>query len=435
MFKSYGTPKISFFGVDMPAIDYTIPHIDSLELDLKYKDAKPGDIKKVNRLYDAILEVFGKYKHGGKYSFSEEQTKAARKLTYKMESILTNHDIKIKYTGGTVYNKMYNLKAILGDAVECNLVGTVGKDKNGDFLYNKIKNEGINLINNGEFVKTTREAVHIIPRNHKDRIIGKFVYKTPSFMNNNFISKQAMDNEIIFIEGSTLKFLGNDPENLRNYVDSLNANSRKLVFSPPTDKSFYYDAKTKKFDRARAEAFYYAGRKSDIVFMNEKEAIKFTHKPSFEGEISGYNDPLMRKVRKIIFDKMNAKDIELEEKPKPNQLAFITMGDKGSIGISKNYEIFQPVQAGINVVSTSGCGDSFTAGVMAEWYSHGNKEYNQDYIKRLLMKGTQVATAVIQEIPAQIGPEKIKEAFDARPSILAREHYVLRDSLSGIISK
>jgi sugar/nucleoside kinase (ribokinase family) len=424
--------KLSFFGADMPAIDYVVPYIDSLELVLKHKGAGQNDIQKLNHLYDSILNVFGKYSHGGKYSFSEEQTTEARKLAYEMERFLGDYEIQIRHTGGTIYNKMYNLKAILGDAIECNLVGTVGEDAKGKFLYDKIKREGINLINNGEFISTTREAVHIIPRGEIDRTIGKFIYKTPSFMNYDSILEKALCNDVVFIEGATMKFL-RGAKNLVSYVDILNENNKKLIFSPPTDMSFYFDEKTKKFNRENSEALFYSGRKSDFVFMNEIEAIKFTGNPRFEGEISGYDDHMMATVRKRIDARMNGFFDNPSECVKEGQVAFITMGEHGSLAINKNYELFQPAEAGIKLVSTSGCGDAFAAGATARLFQNGFYT-GKDILNEALIKGTQVASAVIQEMPAQIGAEKIKTAFDNRPSMTAKQNgKVLRDNTKEVM--
>jgi len=78
-----------------------------------------------------------------------------------------------------------------------------------------------------------------------------------------------------------------------------------------------------------------------------------------------------------------------------NKLVLITRGEKGAVAVNGEEIVEQDVQKNLNIKDLTGAGDLFAAGFL-----HGY--INNLSTKDCLMKGTEMAAKIIQQIGARI---------------------------------
>ena len=122
-------------------------------------------------------------------------------------------------------------------------------------------------------------------------------------------------------------------------------------------------------ERHKKSFFDLVKNKLDIAFANEKEIIELINAKSMEEVITF------------------AKQI--------NKLLIITRSDKGSIAIQGNYVYECEARKNLEIVDLTGAGDLFAAGFL-----HGY--INNVPIDKSLLKGTEMASKIIQKIGARL---------------------------------
>ena len=167
---------------------------------------------------------------------------------------------------------------------------------------------------------------------------------------------QAIKNsEITFLEGY-LWDEGDPKEAFNEAIESSNKTAMSL-----SDK-FCVDRHKKSF-------LNLVKNKLDIIFSNEQEILELIDAKSFNEVIS--------------FGK------------KINKTLVITRSDKGSVAISQNEVTECTSQENLKIVDLTGAGDLFASGFL-----HGY--INKMSIKDSLIKGTEMASKVIQIIGARL---------------------------------
>ena len=122
-------------------------------------------------------------------------------------------------------------------------------------------------------------------------------------------------------------------------------------------------------DRHKNNFYGLVKNKLDITFANEQEIMELINAKSFDDVIK--------------FGK------EL------NKLLVVTRSDKGSVAINGTDVVKCSSQKNLKIVDLTGAGDLFAAGFL-----HGY--INKHSIKESLIKGTNMASEIIQKIGARI---------------------------------
>ena len=178
---------------------------------------------------------------------------------------------------------------------------------------------------------------------------------TAGKINKTDINTQAIKNsEITFLEG----YLWDEGEPKEAFNEAIN-------FSNKTAMSL-----SDKFcvDRHKKNFLNLVQYKLDITFANEQEIIELIDAKNFDDVIS--------------FGK------------KLNKTLVITRSDKGSVAINQGEVTECKSQTNLKIVDLTGAGDLFAAGFL-----HGH--INKMSIKESLVKGTEMASKIIQQIGAR----------------------------------
>ena len=179
---------------------------------------------------------------------------------------------------------------------------------------------------------------------------------TAGKINKTDINGQAIKNsEITFLEG----YLWDEGEPKEAFNEAINF-SNKAAMSL-SDK-FCVDRHKKNF-------LDLVQNKLDITFANEQEILELIDTENFDDVIS--------------FGK------------RLNKTLVITRSDKGSVAIDQGEVTVCKSQTNLEILDLTGAGDLFAAGFL-----HGY--INKKSIKESLVKGTEMASRVIQQIGARL---------------------------------
>lgn len=120
------------------------------------------------------------------------------------------------------------------------------------------------------------------------------------------------------------------------------------------------------------EALYRIFDSLDVLIINAHEYSELIKKP--------YND-------------INLKSLEITLPYLKNRILIITDAEKGSYGYYKNEKYFQGVVEAKKIVDTTGCGDAYTAGFIAEYLKTKN-------VKSSMESGAKYAAEKLSRIGA-----------------------------------
>ena len=167
--------------------------------------------------------------------------------------------------------------------------------------------------------------------------------------------KTIAESEIVFLEG----YLWDEGDPKKAFNKAISA-AKKIAMS--LSDSFCVERHKKDFlDLVK--------NKLDIIFANEQEIQSLINSKSIE--------------RIIDFCKQ------------VNKRFIITRGSKGSILIKSNEIIEYPAQSKIKIIDLTGAGDLFAAGYLHGYINNFNN-------KECLLKGTELASKIIQKVGARI---------------------------------
>jgi len=307
---------------------------------------------KILGIGNAIVDVICKVNED--FLIKNNLTKSTMKLVAEKEfkQLLSNLNIERTIAGGSVAN------SIVGLAQQKNKVSFIGKvsdDKLGNEYEKSLTNEGVKYCYNKKVENTPTGTclILITPDNERTMctflgIAGKI---SPIDIDESFIRKS----ELIFLEG----YLWDEGEPKAAFDKALElANKSAMSLS---DK-FCVDRHKKKF-------FNLVKNKLDIVFANEQEIMELIDAKTFDDVVS--------------FGK------------NLNKLLIITRSSKGSVAISGSEVVECESQKNLKIIDLTGAGDLFAAGYLDGYI-------NKKTVKESLLKGTEMASKIIQKIGARL---------------------------------
>ena len=307
---------------------------------------------KIIGIGNAIVDVICKVDDD--FLIKNDLAKSNMKLIDESEfkKLLGNLKIEETVSGGSVANSIVGLSQ-LGNKV--GFIGKVSDDNLGQKYEEGLRKEKVEYFYNKkkEIISTGTCLILITP--DSERTMCTFL-GTAGKINKTDIDINAIKNsEITFLEG----YLWDEGEPKEAFNEAIK-HSNKTAMSL-SDK-FCVDRHKKSF-------LELVKNKLDIVFANEQEVLELIDAKSFDEAIT--------------FGK------------KLNKTLVITRSNKGSVAISQN-EVFEcESQKNLKIEDLTGAGDLFAAGFL-----HGHM--NRMSIKESLIKGTEMASKVIQIIGARL---------------------------------
>ena len=308
---------------------------------------------KILGIGNAIVDVICKVNDD--FLSENNLTKGTMKLVDETEfkKLLSNLKIEETVSGGSVANSIVGLSQ-LGNKV--GFIGKVNDDDLGNKYETGLKKEKVEYFyaKKKENLPTGTCLILITP--DFERTMCTFL-GTAGKINENDIDVTAIQkSEMIFLEGYLW-----DEGNPKKAFDKAIQNSNKVAMS--LSDQFCVE-------RHKPHFLNLVRNKLDIIFTNEQEIMSLINSTNFEEVIS--------------FGKQLKK------------LLVITRGEKGSIAIQKDGEIYEcESQKNLKIIDLTGAGDLFAGGFL-----HGY--INKLSIKKSLEKGTEMSSKIIQKIGARL---------------------------------
>ena len=270
----------------------------------------------------------------------------------EFKNLLSLLKIEETISGGSVANTIVGLSQ-LGNKV--GFIGKVCDDNLGQRYEDGLKKENVKYFYSKKKEKLPTGTCLILITPDSERTMCTFLgiagKITPNDIDETFI-KQS---ELLFLEG----YLWDEGEPKAAFDKALSfANKSAMSLS---DKFCV--------DRHKNNFYGLVKNKLDITFANEQEIMELINAKSFDDVIK--------------FGK------EL------NKLLVVTRSDKGSVAINGTDVVKCSSQKNLKIVDLTGAGDLFAAGFL-----HGY--INKHSIKESLIKGTNMASEIIQKIGARI---------------------------------
>tara|TARA_B110000967_G_scaffold89612_1_gene92195 strand:- start:14909 stop:15838 length:930 start_codon:yes stop_codon:yes gene_type:complete len=307
---------------------------------------------KILGIGNAIVDVICKIDE--EFLIKNGLTKSTMKLVDEREfkKLLSNLNIERTIAGGSVANSIVGLAQLKN---EVSFIGKVSDDKLGNEYEKSLTNERVKYCYNKktESIATGTCLILITPDSERTMctflgIAGKI---TPDDIDENFIKRS----ELVFLEG----YLWDEGEPKAAFDKALTLSNKSAM------------SLSDKFcvDRHKDNFLYLVKNKVDITFANEQEIMELIDAKTFDDVIK--------------FGK------EL------NKLLIITRSNKGSIAISGSETMECESHKNLKIVDLTGAGDLFAAGFL-----HGY--INKMSTKQSLLKGTEMASKIIQKIGARL---------------------------------
>ena len=307
---------------------------------------------KITGIGNAIVDVICKV--DDEFLIKNSLAKSNMKLIDEMEfkKLLGNLKIEETVSGGSIANSIVGLSQLGNDV---GFIGKVCDDNLGQKYEQGLKKENVKYFYNKKRENLPTGTCLILITPDSERTMCTFL-GTAGKINKTDIDINAIKNsEITFLEG----YLWDEGEPKEAFNEAIK-HSNKTAMSL-SDK-FCVDRHKKSF-------LELVKNKLDIVFANEQEVLELIDAKSFDEAIT--------------FGK------------KLNKTLVITRSNKGSVAISQN-EVFEcESQKNLKIEDLTGAGDLFAAGFL-----HGHM--NRMSIKESLIKGTEMASKVIQIIGARL---------------------------------
>ena len=308
---------------------------------------------KILGIGNAIIDVICKVDDD--YINKHNLTKGTMKLFFdqnEFNNLLADLKIEKTVSGGSVANSLVGISQ-LG-----NKVGFIGKISDDDF--GKKYEEGLKKENVKFFYSKKKEELPtgsclILITPDSERTMCTFLGTAGKIDENDVNSNAIKESEITFLEGYLWDEGG--PKKAFNKAIEI---ANKIAIS--LSDQFCVD-------RHKADFLNLVKNKVDITFANEQEMTSLVKAKSFD-EIISFSKQL-------------------------NKLVLITRGEKGAVAVNGDEIFEQDVQKNLNIKDLTGAGDLFAAGFL-----HGY--INNLPTKDCLIKGTEMAAKIIQQIGARI---------------------------------
>ncbi len=307
---------------------------------------------KIIGIGNAIVDVICKVDDD--FLLQNNLTKSTMKLVDETEfkKLLSNLTIEETIAGGSVANSIVGLSQ-LGNKVS--FIGKVNDDEFGSKYEQSLLKEQVTYYykKKKENIATGTCLILITP--DSERTMCTFLGIAGKINENDINESAVKESELVFLEG----YLWDEGEPKSAFEKAFKiANKTAMSLSDPfcveRHKDSFLDLVTNKLD---------------ITFANEQEILHLIDANSFDEVIEF------------------GKNLE--------KLLVITRSEKGSIAILNN-EIFEcNSQKGLSIVDLTGAGDLFAAGFL-----HGH--LNNMSIQESLIKGTEMASKIIQKIGARL---------------------------------
>jgi sugar/nucleoside kinase (ribokinase family) len=307
---------------------------------------------KIIGIGNAIIDVICKVDDD--FLLQNNLTKSTMKLVDETEfkKLLSNLTIEETIAGGSVANSIVGLSQ-LGNKVS--FIGKVNDDEFGSKYEQSLLKEQVTYYykKKKENIATGTCLILITP--DSERTMCTFLGIAGKINENDINESAVKESELVFLEG----YLWDEGEPKSAFEKAFKiANKTAMSLSDPfcveRHKDSFLDLVTNKLD---------------ITFANEQEILHLIDANSFDEVIEF------------------GKNLE--------KLLVITRSEKGSIAILNN-EIFEcNSQKGLSIVDLTGAGDLFAAGFL-----HGH--LNNMSIQESLIKGTEMASKIIQKIGARL---------------------------------
>ncbi len=307
---------------------------------------------KIIGIGNAIIDVICKVDDD--FLLQNNLTKSTMKLVDETEfkKLLSNLTIEETIAGGSVANSIVGLSQ-LGNKVS--FIGKINDDEFGSKYEQSLLKEQVTYYykKKKENIATGTCLILITP--DSERTMCTFLGIAGKINENDINESAVKESELVFLEG----YLWDEGEPKSAFEKAFKiANKTAMSLSDPfcveRHKDSFLDLVTNKLD---------------ITFANEQEILHLIDANSFDEVIEF------------------GKNLE--------KLLVITRSEKGSIAILNN-EIFEcNSQKGLSIVDLTGAGDLFAAGFL-----HGY--LNNMSIQESLIKGTEMASKIIQKIGARL---------------------------------
>jgi sugar/nucleoside kinase (ribokinase family) len=280
--------------------------------------------------------------------------KSNMKLIDEVEFKKLLGDLKIEETvsGGSVANSIVGLSQ-LGNKV--GFIGKVNDDDLGHKYEQGLRRENVEYFYNKKKESLPTGTCLILITPDSERTMCTFL-GTAGKINKTDINIQAIKNsEITFFEG----YLWDEGEPKEAFNEAIKYSNKTAM------------SLSDKFcvDRHKNNFLELVQNKLDIVFANEQEILELINANSFNEVVS--------------FGK------------KLNKTLVVTRSDKGSVVINQNEIVECECQKNLKIIDLTGAGDLFAAGFL-----HGF--INKMSFKESLIKGTEMASKIIQQIGARL---------------------------------
>ena len=300
---------------------------------------------------NAIVDVICKVDN--EFLLKNNLTKSNMKLIDETEfkKLLINLKIEETVSGGSVANSIVGLSQ-LGD--RAGFIGKVSDDALGQKYEQGLKKEKVEYYYNKKKENLPTGTCLILITPDSERTMCTFLGTAGKINKTDIDSKAIKDSEITFLEG----YLWDEGEPKEAFNEAIK-HSNKIAMSL-SDK-FCVDRHKKSF-------LELVQNKLDITFANEQEILELIDAKTFDEVVS--------------FGK------------KINKTLVITRSDKGSVAITQNEVVECESQKDLKIIDLTGAGDLFAAGFL-----HGY--INKTSIRDSLLKGTEMASKIIQKIGAR----------------------------------
>lgn len=263
-----------------------------------------------------------------------------------------------KHLGGNAANVAVGLRR-LGQKTA--FVSHVGRDKEGFFVYKKLRKEGVSTryvfispnveVNESTIVHYKGEKL-IFSYHHDHHMHIKRIPRTK------WIYLSSLGKDFVKVEKKALAYFARHPKT-------------KLAYNPGSLELVHEIARVKKLIK-----------KSDIVFLNKEEASEILKRKYSTAT-------LLRSIQKMF-----------------GGIIAVTEGNKGA-SVFDGKKGFSAGTLNVKRVDATGAGDAFSSGFLSDYILHGN-------IETALYMASLNATEVIQQVGAQPGIIKKRNLNEAK---------------------
>lgn len=386
-------------GIGIPVIDAYVPSKKILEAGLEVfkgdehkTEVMQRAIQARERIYDYV-EAHGGLRRGAKADIKQDEYPALKPLVddfvdasrllrehFKVSETLPPEAradmlrrIQVKHLGGTVTNKLNGFKAGRGDNIDAVIVGVTGRDENGVYVIERLKERGITLLDNG--VRCSQTPLNYVITEDRagnalgDRHILKGVSNAAEVLANNqdYILQQVAKLNLLFLEGGDISRIKFGHELFGNVVDTAVTHNLDLAYAPPTNKGVALENPGGINKAILAKAGSY--KRNDMPTCFNVEELLANYLPDHVKLPEGHtvtdsdSDPYVQLA-------MNRLKLELADRregmPHTNNqpIAIVSDGKRGAYIMTHKPEqtIFVQSTNGIDVMDTTGAGDNLAAG-------------------------------------------------------------------------